>query len=473
MPNASNPDDNTRRFPLRAPRFPYPLKILQLELREHIVDAMPSHDEAVAMFALNAPPPNRQATWQIQLLGLLTLLKSLGAISFDSAFAHPPNGLDQVLTAAEKATRARYYHVGFGDGADLNQITIAVRSNGAVSRVAPLPAFSPPSLPDDPLVGTTDRDPQKQWYLFRCRAPRAWTLATGYNVVIADVDWGCRVTHQDLTNIEPCNAYNSYNGSQNVSSGAHVSHGTSVLGIAGAARNHLGIVGFAPNAKLWPIQATSSAMPKDRLPGSSWARGIDFVLASPDRRRKVVTIENQTSRGRNIEQEYALNVAIQQAIAHGLVVAVAAGNGAADVSIDDHNQKIPETGSILVGATDFHPCYNIRSCFSNFGNRLAVSAPGDMKHDVTCNSMDDASYRVTFGGTSGATPKVAGVCALMLELDSSLTHWDVKAILELSGSEVVNSPEQPAGVFLDAYAALQFVMYGSMRARSTVAMNPR
>lgn len=57
----------------------------------------------------------------------------------------------------------------------------------------------------EPLVGNSDQvvtSPvtglENQWYIFRCRANQAWGRSSGSNVVIADVDWGCRTSHQDL-----------------------------------------------------------------------------------------------------------------------------------------------------------------------------------------------------------------------------------------------------------------------------------
>ena len=44
--------------------------------------------------------------------------------------------------------------------------------------------------------------------------------------------------------------------------------------------------------------------------------------------------------------------------------------------------------------------------------------------------------------------------ALMLEMDPSLSHADVRAILVETGSEVLTSPNRPGGVFLDVEAAV-------------------
>jgi subtilisin family serine protease len=80
-----------------------------------------------------------------------------------------------------------------------------------------------------------------------------------------------------------------------------------------------------------------------------------------------------------------------------------------------------------------------------------VSAPGDINHDVTCDT-GVSGYRNNFGGTSGAAAKVAGVIAMMLEANPQLTHEQVKNILVSTGS--ILQTDKPIGRFLNAEAAV-------------------
>lgn len=351
----------------------------------------------------------------------------------------------------------------FPADADTQRIARELSQLLEVERAVAVPKAIPPQTPlNEPLVGNSDQvvlNPvtglENQWYIFRCRVNQAWTMASGDGVVVADIDWGYRTSHQDLASrLDLSHAYNAYDGGTNVSAGGSVSHGTAVMGIAGGADNNLGMAGIAFGASLWPIQANTG--PGTALGGNAWARAIDWVrTANSSGRRKVIILEVQTGSYGNYEMVPSVNAAIRTAIAHGVVVCVAAGNGDRNASVDDSGNPIPETGSILVGATEYHATQNRRAGFSNFGPRIVVCAPGDGSHDLTCNSTADSAYRNGFGGTSGATPKVAGTVALMLDVNPDLTHAEIRTILNTTGAAVVTDAGKPVGTFLNAEAAVR------------------
>ncbi|NNG15918.1 MAG: S8 family serine peptidase, partial [Gemmatimonadales bacterium] len=379
----------------------------------------------------------------------------------------PLEEADRAQAAALRADPAMpnlgsFFTLQFPPTADIERIASELSQLPEVERAVPVPKAVPPAEPEDePLVGDQDTvvlDPltglENQWYVHRCRVDRAWSRATGQGVVIADIDWGYRTTHEDLEpRFDMGRAYNSYDGGSVVDFGEFIDHGTGVMGHTGAAVNDKGMAGFAHKASLWPIQANDG--PGSPVSGNAWAQAIEHVrLADSDGARKVIILEVQTGSFGNYEMVPSVNAAIRTAIADGVVVCVAAGNGDRDAGLDDHGNPIPETGSILVGATAYHAASNQRWRFSNYGPRIVVSAPGDSSHDLTCSSIADTAYRNTFGGTSGATPKVAGTAALLLEVDPNLTHGEIRDILRQTGSTVVTGPDKPVGTFLDADAAV-------------------
>ena len=374
----------------------------------------------------------------------------------------------------------------FADDADTVGIAAQIDALPEVEKAIAVPAALPPTMTADrlappseaalppsgnplsePLVGTggtvvlnTSTGLENQWYIFRCDVNHAWTRSTGAGVVIADVDWGCRTSHQDLAP-QIAKTYNAFDGTADVTHGGSIFHGTGVMGLTGAAVNGLGMAGVAYDATLWVIQADSGT--SAGLGGNAWARGIDWVRTTDSGgKRKVAILEVQTGAFGNYEQVPSVNAAIKTAIAAGVVVCVAAGNGDKDAGLDDSGNPIPETGSILVGATGYDPAVNSRAWFSNYGSRIVVCAPGDSSHDVTCDSSSDSAYRNGFGGTSGATPKVAGVAALMLAANPDLSHAEVRRILNVTGTAVTTDPGKAVGTFLNASAAVQEASVGAV-----------
>jgi subtilisin family serine protease len=275
-------------------------------------------------------------------------------------------------------------------------------------------------------------------------------------VVIADIDWGFLTSHPELApRLDMKKAYNAIDHDDVVDDGTEIGHGTAVLGLAGAAGDGAGMAGYAPEASLWPIQA---AVGGRAGADDGWHDAIMHVTREDSGgRRKVIIVEAQTDALGNCEQIPSIHAAIRCAIAHGVVVCVPAGNGgkAADLA-DDGVTRIGPTGSILVGATSWEEVVNRPWANSNWGPALVVSAPGDPEHDVTC--WNDGYHTDGFGATSGAAAKVAGVAALMLSVNPTLSHDDIREILHLTGTPIQADPQAPekqAGVFLDAAAAVR------------------
>jgi hypothetical protein len=363
-------------------------------------------------------------------------------------------------------SRHKIWLLHFDPQIDLRQVASELRAMPVVKKALPLPAVRPPRGPlDDPLVGSGDQlsedaatTLERQWYLFRCGIPQVWVSGgfSGTGVVIADIDWGFSTTHQELAAIEPGNAFNAYDGTNVVNVGGAICHGTGAAALAVARPDGDGMVGVAFGAALWPIQANIGN--NAAVPGDPWAAAVDWVRSrDSDCRRKIIMLEVETINGGNIEQVMAVNTAIRDAIDAGMIVCVAAGNGATaegrgNAGLDDGGNSIDESGAIVVGATAFDSAVNRRLAVSNWGERVTVCAPGDPHHDVTASPAARDAYVNEFGGTSGALPKIAGTIALMLEKNSTLCQSEVRQILIQTGSIVESG--HPVGPFVDAAKAV-------------------
>jgi subtilisin family serine protease len=397
------------------------------------------------------------------------------------------------------ASLGDYVELQFDRNAAVEQIAREFAALREVTLATPSPIASRATLPNDTHLGTSDQlqaavsGLENQWYIFHCHANDAWELTgpggsriNGQGVNLAIVDEAFDANHEDLrTHVKQ--RFNAITGDNNISqlSGNNrndTMHGTAVAGLAGAiGNNNLGICGFAWNSDLWLVQSMrnpdqASEQPQNRLlQGLVWvgrqtasqnartvvnvSMGISATPITPQSPADIgVTVNGQTNHG--------IRDAIQALITGtdtNAVVCIAAGNdeqdqSGKDVSTDADGNSDSGSDAIVVGAMYVDAGDNVRYPSSNWGPRVTLCAPGDREHDMTCSAGIDGPYRTQFGQTSGATPKVAGTAALMLQANPNLTHDMVKAILNGSGIELTKSRfqyDRPVGPMLNTLAAVQ------------------
>jgi subtilisin family serine protease len=148
----------------------------------------------------------------------------------------------------------------------------------------------------------------------------------------------------------------------------------------------------------------------------------------------------------------------------GCIVVFAAGNEGREYI--NYYANIP--GVIAVGAStssDTHATY------SNRGNGLSVVAPSDGGWPIIAaraswdggnaampankrfyvDGIDRGVFHKHFGGTSSATPLVAGICALILSANPNLTSAEVKSILERTAVKIGNRWDYDAQGYSSKY----------------------
>lgn len=315
----------------------------------------------------------------------------------------------------------------------------AANSIGTGSATSPRVAGVPGAafVPTDPYYASSTL-----WGLdgtYGVKAPDAWALTRGSsNVVVAVVDTGSTV-HPDLAgqtvagydmisdlavavdgtgrDSDPSDPGDSYGGSGSSWHGTHVA-GT----INAVANNGIGVVGVAPDVKVQHVRVLGSGggYTSDIVAGITWASGgsIAGVPANPTPAR-VINMSLGGYGGCTADWQ----TAIDAAVARGTVVVVAAGNSGADASgFSPASCK----NVLTVAATGSD---GKRAGFSNFGSMVEIAGPG-VAIMSTLNSglttVGSPSY-ASYSGTSMATPHVAGVVALMLSRDPSLTPAQVSS----------------------------------------------
>lgn len=330
-----------------------------------------------------------------------------------------------------------------------------------------------------------DTDFQKQWYIDFVRAREAWKKSTGKGIRVGIIDTGIDFDHNDLKNriwINPKEDINhtgrfepwpdsvkvngvtgDLNGIDDDGNGFtddvigydfvnqtygnlgdysipdpipfdEHGHGTMVAGVIGADINGIGIVGIAPEVKIVALRAfdlTGNAEIKDIANAIIYAalNGINVLNLSFG------------------SQEYSrlLEDAISFAQSMGCIVVASAGN---DGSIIPHYPSDFD-GVISVGSITSE---GVIANSSNFGPNVDIFAPGVQIYTASPNN----SYRY-ISGTSFSAPIVAGGCALLLAMDSTLKEDQIVGILKATQKNLPGKGARYSHGYVDFAEAIDFL----------------
>ncbi len=200
-------------------------------------------------------------------------------------------------------------------------------------------------------------------------------------------------------------------------------HGLFVAGqIAANTNNGIGIAGVAAGVRILPVRTLGKCGGtfEDVLEGMLWASGVP--IAGVPANTNPARIINMSLGGFGACDQ-AIQEAIDDALAQGSVVVVAAGNETLDAT-----ETTPAncSGVITVAAGD--RAGGITS-YSNFGRRIDVMAPGGALpvEDLILSLGNDGttvpqnSVYLYGAGTSFATPLVSGTAAMLLARNPLLT----------------------------------------------------
>lgn len=255
----------------------------------------------------------------------------------------------------------------------------------------------PPAGTEDPLLAS-------QWWLPAVGAERVWPWSDGQGVRVAVVDSGVDLDHPDL---QPALAPDGYDfGDEAPDPQDRIGHGTSVAGVIAAVRgNGLGVSGLAPGVRLLPLKISvgmETSFSSDRL-----ARAIHYAVA---RGARVINL-SLTATPSEIVRE-----AVAAALAQGVLVVAAAGNGAGPVAFP---ANLPGVLAVGAGARDGRLWPS-----SNRGLGLALLAPGER---IVSTQLGGAY--VERSGTSLAAPVVSATLAAMWALQPDLPAGTLRAEL--------------------------------------------
>ena len=239
-------------------------------------------------------------------------------------------------------------------------------------------------------------------------------------------------------------------------------HGSHVAGIIGVGKtnNNLGIAGINWNVRLQAVRVLGKCggSTSDINDGIRWAAGLN-VPGVPVNPTPAKVINMSLGGEQPCSDSPATQQAINDAVNAGTTVVVAAGNSNKDVS--GFNPAGCDN-VITVAASD--PQGKLTS-YSNWGDAVEIMAPGGDTERGCVNPEDGVlslvqtssdrgncgvpSAYAYYNGTSMASPHVAGVVALWLAQDSSLTPSEILTELQaLARSRNSTECSKPCGAGL-------------------------
>jgi len=292
---------------------------------------------------------------------------------------------------------------------DVEAAAKALEASGAVAYAEPNYHVHATIAPDDAQYVAG-----QQWGITQIKAEQAWDVTTGAtNIVIAVLDTGTATNHPDLAD-KIVQGYDFVNNDNDPYD--DVFHGTQTAGVAAASSNNgEGIVGTSWGARIMPVKVLGRQGGSDE----TVARGIRWAV---DNGARIINASlGSPTNGR------VLREAVEYARDRGVLFVAAAGN-----TPDGKSQYPAAYESVLsVGATGRSDTV---TGFSSWGPFVDVSAPGV---GILSTSWNDGQLTYEYNnGTSYSSPFVAGVAALVMSVNPSLTADQVKQIIEDSSDDL-------------------------------------
>ncbi|HXE71401.1 MAG TPA: S8 family peptidase [Candidatus Nitrosotenuis sp.] len=250
-------------------------------------------------------------------------------------------------------------------------------------------------------------EPLTAW-LEEFRIPLLWRFSRGRGVKVAVLDSGIDSQHEDLQGaVEAQVNFTTWPDADTYG------HGTHCAGVIGARANQVGIVGVAPECRLYGAKVVGD---DGRVKYEWLVRGIDWAA------EQGVDIISISVTGEAYDA--ALEAACQRAYARGIFLCAAAGNRGFLYGVD--TSGYPARFPCVLGVGAINP-ERRRAEFSSTGEGVDIVAPGTGV--LSCLPGNRYGFA---DGTSTATPFAAGVMALVVgKLKAYGARYSGRMLMEL------------------------------------------
>jgi subtilisin family serine protease len=312
----------------------------------------------------------------------------------------------------------------------------------------------------------------------------AWPSSDGTGVTIAIIDDGVDINHPEFGSSGKIKAPRDVTRkTSDPRPGNGDNHGTACAGVA-CADGNFGASGVAPKAKLIPIRLASVLGSQAEADAFVWAaqNGADVISCSWGPADGDFSDPNDPVHNQQVplpdSTRLAMNFATDQGRnGKGCVICFAAGNG--NESVENDGYASYERVIAVAASND----KGKKAAYSDFGGAIWCAFPsnhgfksltpgiwttdrsGTLGYNPGDTNQGDAAGNFTnsFGGTSSASPGLAGVAALILGRNPNLRWDEVRNVIKQSCDKI-----DPAGGNYDANGHSVFYGFGRANAKRAV-----